>query len=305
MLPHIKLIVNSISNKVTLLQPDEDIKISGHVSWVGKSSMEVVVWLEQQLHGTWHRITRALFLIAARDPTNTKSAVVNALEPADERERSILAGGETRKKQRKKLLDQHVSRVIPNEEEQRIIHNLYTSTIDVKETSLTKRALPSNCEWMNKCTLSNVIFSHPEDRNLHNTVFGGFIMRNANELAFTLGFRFSKYRPMLKSISDINFQKPIAVNSLIQMHAHVVYTQMQYMQIIVYVETLDPINGVSDTTNTFHFTYQVPSILKEVMPLTYHEAMMYIDGRRHFQDVLKKDLLDSQSSEVPELVSKL
>ncbi|CAH0558075.1 unnamed protein product [Brassicogethes aeneus] len=267
--------------------------------------MEVVVWLEQKLHGSWHRITRALFLIAARDPTNTRSALVNPLEPADERERSILAGGESRKTARMKLQAQHVSKVIPNEEEQRIIHNLYTNTVDVKEGSLTRRVLPPSTEWMSNCTLSNVIFSHPEDRNLHNTVFGGFIMRNASELAFILGFRFSRYRPMMKSISDINFQRPIAVNSLIQMHAHVVFTQLQYMQIIVYVETYDPINGRSDTTNTFHFTFQVPEIVREVLPLTYHEAMMYIDGRRHFQDVLEKDLNDSMNTDIPELMSKL
>ena len=45
-------------------KPDADIRLSGHVSWVGKSSIECVVWMEQKLHGRWRKLTRALFLMA-------------------------------------------------------------------------------------------------------------------------------------------------------------------------------------------------------------------------------------------------
>ncbi|XP_064212901.1 acyl-coenzyme A thioesterase 10, mitochondrial isoform X2 [Tribolium castaneum] len=268
-------------------KPHEDIKISGHVSWVGRSSMEVVVWLEQKMYGTWHRITRALFLIAARDPTNTKAAMVNAIEPADDREKAILAGGETRKANRIALEKQHVLKVIPDHDEQRIIHDLYLKTKSNKNLSFTNMVLPANGVWMEDCTISNTIFSQPENRNLHNTVFGGFIMRQAAELSWVLGFKFSKYRPKVKSISDIKFNKPIAVNSLIHMYAHVVFTQMQFIQIVVYVEVFDPQTGNTDTTNVVHLTYEVPEIVREVYPRTYQEAMMYIDGRRHFFEIMK------------------
>ncbi|CAG9823418.1 unnamed protein product [Phaedon cochleariae] len=270
-------------------KPQEDIKISGHVSWVGKSSLEVVVWLEQQMHNTWHRITRALFLLAARDSNNMKAAIVNAIDPANDREREILSGGEDRKKRRIKIQQAHVSKVVPNSEEQKVIHDLYLRTAN-KDISLRTRVLPSGCAWMSAAHISNVVFSHPSDRNMHNTVFGGFIMRQAEELSWVLGHMFSKYRPILKSISDISFQRPIAVSSLIQMHAYVVYTQMNYMQIAVFVETFNPITGKNDTTNTFQFTFVVPEVVNEIVPNTYHEAMMYIDGRRHFQDVMKKSI---------------
>ncbi|XP_072388736.1 acyl-coenzyme A thioesterase 9, mitochondrial-like isoform X2 [Diabrotica undecimpunctata] len=268
-------------------KPAEDIKISGHVSWVGRSSLEVVVWLDQKMHGTWHRITRALFLIAARDSLNEKSASVNAIEPADEREKEILSGGEERKRRRMFMQQKHVSKLIPDGEEQQIIHNLYIRTTD-KDNSLRNRVLPPGCVWMSTATISNTIFSHPDERNMHNTVFGGFIMRMAEELAWVLGFTFSKYRPVLKSISDISFQKPIAVSSLIRMHAHVVYTQLNWIQILVYVEVYNSVTGDNDTTNTLHFTFQVPELVHECIPQTYHEAMMYIDGRRHFLEVTQK-----------------
>lgn len=71
-----------------------DIRLSGHVSWIGKSSIEVVVWLEQEDKGLWHKITRALFLFASRNSTNTKAQIINRLVPADENEKKILVGGE-------------------------------------------------------------------------------------------------------------------------------------------------------------------------------------------------------------------
>ncbi|XP_045471026.1 acyl-coenzyme A thioesterase 9, mitochondrial-like isoform X2 [Harmonia axyridis] len=281
-------------------KPNEDIKLSGHVSWVGKSSMEVVVWLEQQQHGVWHKITRALFLIAARDATCKKAAHVNTLVPSNNYERQMLEGGESRKNQRRKNMQEHVSKVVPTAEEQQIIHDLYMSTVEGDDLTTRNTKFPGGLVAMEKCTISNVIFSHPEDRNIHNTVFGGFIMRNATELAWILGFQFSKYRPYLKSISDISFDTPIAVNSLIQMEAIVNYTYMNFYQIIVHVKVLDPVKGQASKTNTFNFTFESPDTVRQVYPKSYHEAMLYVDGKRHFDLVMSGD----HGSKVGDLIDK-
>ncbi|KAF5269330.1 hypothetical protein FQR65_LT02632 [Abscondita terminalis] len=270
-----------------LPKPNEDIRLSGHVSWVGKSSLEVVVWLEQKSHGTWRKLTRALFLLAARDALARKSAIINPLIATTEEEKKILAGGIARKKQRMLLESQSLTKVIPNEEEQNIIHGLFVRSVD--EVSLRKRNLPPSSVWMEECTLSNLIFSHPEDRNLHNKVFGGFLMRQAMELSWALGFMFSKYRPALKSISNISFNRPVDVNSLVKMNAYVVFTHMQYIQITVYAECYDSTSGKTCTSNAFHFTYEVPEQVPEVFPRSYQDAMMYIDGRRHFYNVMASD----------------
>lgn len=72
---------------------DADIRLSGHVSWVGSSSIEVVVWLEQKVYGKYKKLTRALFLMAARNATNTKALVVNQLIPSNDEEKRIFEGG--------------------------------------------------------------------------------------------------------------------------------------------------------------------------------------------------------------------
>ena len=77
-------------------QHDVNVRLSGHVSWVGKSSIEVMVWAEQSVHGKWENITRAVFVIAARNSTNDGPAVVNALVPETDTEREIYSGGESK-----------------------------------------------------------------------------------------------------------------------------------------------------------------------------------------------------------------
>lgn len=77
-----------------LFQNDSDIRLSGHVSWVGRSSVEIVVWLEQKIQDRWRKLTRALFLMASRNATNTAAAMVNPLQPANEEEKRIYTGGE-------------------------------------------------------------------------------------------------------------------------------------------------------------------------------------------------------------------
>jgi acyl-coenzyme A thioesterase 9 len=75
------------------LQPDCDIRLSGHVSWVGVSSIETTVWLEQEQAGTWQQLTQAVFLMAARDPTHA-AAAVNQLTPVTDDEKRRYEQGE-------------------------------------------------------------------------------------------------------------------------------------------------------------------------------------------------------------------
>lgn len=85
----------SLKNRlIFILQRDQDIRLSGHVSWVGRSSVEVVVWLEQKVHDVWRKLTRALFVMVARNATNTGPAILNPLLPADTEEKAIYEGGE-------------------------------------------------------------------------------------------------------------------------------------------------------------------------------------------------------------------
>lgn len=283
----VTILVDKIDFTELVAKPDADIRLSGHATWVGKSSIEIVVWLEQRRLGEWRLITKALFLMAARDPTNTCAAIINPINPLNEIEKKILEGGSIRKKNRQSGQKIDLLKTEPNAFETKLIHDLFIKTIDMKSKAFNKRILIPGSVWMEDADLSNIIFSHPEDRNNHNKIFGGFLMRHGVELAWALAHTFSKLVPKLEHISDINFIKPVDVNSLISMSAHVLYTEVNFMEIVVIAEIFDPVSGSMSTSNSFYFTFSVPGNLSQVIPKTYHEAIWYIDGRRHFRAIME------------------
>ncbi|KAH8306372.1 hypothetical protein KR018_009317, partial [Drosophila ironensis] len=261
----------------------QDIRLSGHVSWVGTSSIEVVVWLEQIIGGEYKKLTRALFLMAARNATNTGSAPVNPIKPAIEEEEKILSGGADRKKQRQEISAKSVFKMEPNDAEQTLMYELYKKTTPTNTLELNKRVLPPNCCWMADAFQMSTIASFPEHRNHHNRVFGGFLMRNALEISWTSAFLYCKMRPKLEHVSEITFQKPVSVDSFIKFAAYVVYTEKNFVQIMTVADVLDPLTDTQVTTNTFYYTFSVPEPVTTVLPQSYHETMWYIQGRRKFQ----------------------
>ena len=80
------------------LRPDIDIKMSGHVTFVGKSSAETSLQLEQLIEGHWLKFTEATFVMVARDPLNRSAAFINPLEVGTEEEEEILKKGELNKR---------------------------------------------------------------------------------------------------------------------------------------------------------------------------------------------------------------
>ncbi|XP_065350566.1 acyl-coenzyme A thioesterase 9, mitochondrial-like [Cloeon dipterum] len=282
----VTVLVDQINFEDIIPKPDCDIRLSGHVSWVGRSSIEITVWLEQEHIGTWQRLTRATFLMAARDPTGHGPAIVNALEPVTPEEKARYNYGEMNKKRRTAVQRASLLKTGPSAEEQAIIHELFLQTVDPKDTTFHRRIVPMHAMWMEEATLTNIVFCHPEDRNLHNKVFGGFLMRQALELSWAAGYLYSKFRPKLCHISDIGFHKPVDVGSLLRLKAFVNYTESNYLQIVCHAEVFDPRTGQHNTTNQFHYTYETPDQVPKLYPKTYDEAMMYLDGRRHFQHVM-------------------
>lgn len=265
----------------------QDVRISGHVSWAGSTSVEVIVWLEQFENGKWHEITRAIFLMASRNATMTAGAFVNKIEPYDEQEKKILLEGENRKKKRTKEGQSSLLKQLPTVEEQHLLHNLFLSTLDPGDITMDKRILPPRKVWMSKTKKANVIFSHPEFRNLHNKVFGGFLMRVAAELAFVTVYIHSKQVcPKMVCCGGISFHSPVDVGSLLSMTSQIVYTEKNYAQVTVYATVLDPFTTKQTTTNVFNFTYKTGDTIDEVVPESYCDAMRFLDGRRHFQDSL-------------------
>ncbi|KAH8258298.1 hypothetical protein KR038_009298, partial [Drosophila bunnanda] len=280
----VTILVDNIDFAANPTLGSQDIRLSGHVSWVGSSSMEVVVWLEQVVDGQINPVTHALFLMGARNATNTAAAPVNTIEPTNEKEKKILAGGAERKWRRQEWTSKS-GQFQPTDEEIAIISDLHSITSPRDTLKLNIRNLPENSSWIKDSFQTSTTASFPEHRNHHNRVFGGYLMRTAVEISWVAAFLHSRSRPFLKQISEIAFQKPVPVDSLIKMTAYVVYTWHNFLQIRTVCDVIDHDTGAQVTTNTFNFTFAVKEdiVVPQVLPLSIHETIWYTHGRRTFE----------------------
>lgn len=266
---------------------NKDIELSGFVSWTGSTSLEATLYVRQLVDGQFLNVTKAMFLMVCRNATNTGSAPVNKLKPANEMEESILKEAIERQEKRKLERSTLVTIIPPQEHEQAIMYGLLQRSTPPNNFDLNKRVLPANCRWMNASQRTTMVHPFPENRNSQNTIFGGYLMRQAVEISFIMASIYIGGRPMLTCISDISFMEPVSVSSFLQMTAYVVFTAQNYVQIMTVARRWDVRANEQITTNVFNLTYKADSTVDEVMPGSYKEMLWYIHGRRKFLAALK------------------
>lgn len=257
----------------------DDILVTGHVSWVGRSSMEITMWVSQKQIP----IMDAVFVMVARDHKTKASAAVHPLKLETTKDKELFAKGERNKVQRLEESKQSLLREPPSLEEREVVHNLFINTLDTKTMSFRSRKLPSGSIWMEDTKLKNSIICFPEKRNIHNKIFGGYLMRKGLELAWANAYIFSSSRPLLKAVDDILFRCPVPIGCILLMSSQVCYSMENAFHIRVHAEVMEPMNESIQTSNTFNFTFTCDKKVPTVMPRTYGESMLYLDGRRHFK----------------------
>ncbi|XP_063729972.1 acyl-CoA thioesterase 9, tandem duplicate 1 isoform X2 [Eleginops maclovinus] len=279
-------LVDKIDMKQHTIYPDCDIKFTGHVTWVGKTSIEAKMHMSQYQNGAYSPILDATFVMVARDPENKRAAYVNSLKPEGPEEEKMFQDGEDNKVRRVELSTASLLKVAPTDEERKIVHGLFLNTLDTKTVSFRSRHLPTNSVWMEDAKLKGLEICHPEERNIFNRIFGGFLMRKAYELGWANACSFGGCRPSLVAVDDILFQKPVEIGSLLLLSSQVCYTQGNHIQVRVHSEVFDPLTRQHNTTNVFHFTFISDRDVPNIIPMTYGESMLYLDGKRHFNQTV-------------------
>ncbi|XP_018616839.1 acyl-coenzyme A thioesterase 9, mitochondrial isoform X2 [Scleropages formosus] len=280
-------LVDKIDMRKNIIYPDCDIKFTGHVTWVGKTSIEAKIHMSQFHDGDYTPVLDATFVMVARDPENKRAAYVNPLKPEGQEEEKFFQEGEVNKKRRVELSTASLLKVAPTDEERKLIHSIFLNTLDSKTVSFRSRVLPPNSVWMEDAKVKGLEICHPQERNIFNRIFGGFLMRKAYELGWANACSYGGCRPNLVAVDDILFQKPVEIGSLLLLSSQVCYTEGKYIQVRVHTEVLDPLTRQHNTTNVFHFTFTSPEEVPAIVPKTYGESMLYLDGKRHFDLTVK------------------
>uniref|UniRef100_A0A674ASM4 Acyl-CoA thioesterase 9 n=1 Tax=Salmo trutta TaxID=8032 RepID=A0A674ASM4_SALTR len=304
-------LVDKIDMRKQIIHPDCDIKFTGHVTWVGKTSIEAKMHMSQYHGGAYTPVLDATFVMVARDPENKRAAFVNPLKPEGIEEEKLFQQGESKthyipmciyycvcviycvcvppvnKTRRIELSTASLLKVAPTAEERKIVHSLFLNTLDSKTVSFRSRVLPPNSVWMEDAKVKGLEICHPQERNIFNRIFGGFLMRKAYELGWANACVYGGCRPNLVAVDDILFRKPVEIGSLLLLSSQVCYTEGKYIQVRVHTEVLDPLTRQHNTTNVFHFTFVTDKDVPNIVPQSYGESMLYLDGKRHFNQTLE------------------
>ncbi|KAM6953106.1 acyl-coenzyme A thioesterase 9, mitochondrial-like [Aplochiton taeniatus] len=279
-------LVDKIDMRKNIIYPDCDIKFTGHVTWVGKTSIEAKMHMSQYHDGTYTPVLDATFVMVARDPENKRAAFVNPLKPEGPEEERLFQEGEINKTRRVELSTASLLKVAPTDEERKVVHSLFLNTLDSKTVSFRSRVLPPNSVWMEDAKVKGLEICHPQERNIFNRIFGGFLMRKAYELGWANACSYAGCRPSLVAVDDILFQKPVEIGSLLLLSSQVCYTEGNYIQVRVHTEVLDPLTRQHNTTNVFHYTFFTEKEVPNIVPQSYGESMLYLDGKRHFNQAM-------------------
>ncbi|XP_041564713.1 acyl-coenzyme A thioesterase 9, mitochondrial [Drosophila elegans] len=287
----VTLLVDHAHFLVEKFKPDVDVSLSGHVSWTGNSSMEITAYVRQ----SGLVLAKAIFMIAARNATNSSAAPVNPLVPADELEDCIYKEALERHKRRTEKLARLESKRQPTMEEEQIMYEVFTRTKGIEGPSDTA-TLPADCRWMSEWQRSTLLHPFPQNRNEANTIFGGFIIRGAIETSYITACLYCGDYSLIRFISDITFTHQIPVHSYMKLRAYVVYTHDNYIQLMTVVIAINGNNFTEFHCNTLHLTYICKHKVPEILPRSYHEALWYLSGRRHFQRFLNSINRDMEGS---------
>ncbi|CBY21648.1 unnamed protein product [Oikopleura dioica] len=260
---------------------NDDLILNGEVVWVGRSSMDVLCSLEND---KGQPLVQSHFIMVARCPQTGRAAPVVPLKPETEAEIKNYELAEKLNKYRKKADNLNVFKLRPTEEEMSQIHDNYLQTADQKH-ELGSRSLPDNSVWMKNTKLKSILICQPESRNIHNKIFGGWLMRQSLELAWSVACTVSNGKHRIIFIDDILFKAPVEIGSILFLHSQVIYSEGNKFQVRVRVEKREHtnINGPGVFTNEMQLTFEAEDDVPKVMPETYAESILFLSGRRHFK----------------------
>jgi len=264
------------------LLPVRDLRLSGHVIHVGSSSMEITVKMDAvENDDSEDTLMLGRFAMVCRDAYTHKAHPVNPLILNSPEERALQTIGGTYKRRRQSQAQRSLALVPPSSTEAAALHTFELKHADDGWDSDRERV------WMEDTRYERTMLMFPQERNVHQKVFGGYLMRLAYELGFSTAALFTRQPIFFTSLDKIFFAKPVPIGSILRLTSEILYTtpeaQCTTVHVRVKASVVEVESGLEEMTNDFRFTWRSQEgkpLDRIVVPKTYKEAMKWLEGRR-------------------------
>ncbi|CAO1621445.1 unnamed protein product [Parajaminaea phylloscopi] len=301
--------VDRLDLVVDHLRSDRDYRLSGLPIFVGKSSMEVLVVVDEldpSGSGAVKTCLSGRFTMVAMNGLTKKSQQIPPLELCEDDERQLFEFGQTHKTRKRSQMATALDRVPPTQEEAKELHQMWLADQAPLEPKGAHGDSPRLVVPASETRLSSTQHIHPQSANIHKRLFGGFIMRQAYELAWMVGASFSNAPINFLALDALSFHSPVPIGAILSMTSQIEFTSrpkatatasapalaasdevakqdVVVAAISVLVETVDVETGKRQKTNTFDFSFDLGHTKRRVSPATYQEAMQWIEGKRRVE----------------------
>lgn len=283
-----------------------DLEYSGQVTYAtGRSSMEISIQVAKAPKDG-EKVTdedvliNCSFTMVSLDPGTKRPVAINPVIAETAEEKMLFALGEQRSKQRKQRSQTSLIKHTPNDLESDLIHGFWQKQLQYHDPNDPLQK-PDNVFFMDQTRLQTATIMQPQYRNRHHfMIFGGFLLKQTFELAFSCAAAFAHARPTFVSLDPSTFENPVPVGSILYMTATVVYTdpplittpgekldsdtEYTRLQVRVVSKVRNVEHAETKPTGEFNYTFTVKKNIR-VMPRTYEEFMMYINARRRAEEM--------------------
>lgn len=263
------------------IKAEEDLTIQSFLTHVGRSSMEVHINLLQLNEIV--ASTQFIFVAQKRG----KSWAVPALHLDSEESKAEFEKGVARSSQRREKAAKSLELSPPMRHEVELMHDIYLRTKKLENDG------QRYFKYINETKVDSHRLMHKQQRNVHNKIFGGELMRISFDMAFICARCFAGFDMChFYAIDDIHFLKPVSIGAVMEFSAWVTYSSGTHLVIVVVVEELDVKNNTRSKTNQLTYIFEADSTeasekLPEVLPKQYEEMVLYLSGKRTLDNCLE------------------
>ncbi|SCZ92638.1 BZ3500_MvSof-1268-A1-R1_Chr5-2g08056 [Microbotryum saponariae] len=201
-------------------------------------------------------------------------------------EEELVKMGKDMRENKKRRKAMSLETTPPSAAEAKMLHDLF---VGKQEIFARNASCPDDVVFMADTALKSATLNHPTEANVHNKIFGGYLMRLAYETAFATACLFSRSTVHFIALDEIRFALPVEIGSLLLLDSKVTYSPIRgthkSFHVSVEAATTDLFTVERRVTNTFHFTFASDRPLaRHVLPKTYLDAISWLDAQRRREE---------------------
>lgn len=280
--PDARVVTAAVDRIVVRQVPDvsRDVQFRARINHVGRTSMEVGIRVDQEGAPALH-IASCYFTMVARSGVGdqARSLEIPPLEYSDDLERRRAEKAVVRRENYRRQAA--AADEPPSREEYELLKHLHQAQEEPRFAGLLAGNLTAE-SWERM---------YPEQENVPQKIFGGYVMRRAYELASICADRVAPDRPVLAAVNRVNFLHPVRMGDTLHYTTRVVYAGKASVCAETSISRRSRDRTSMALSNSALFTFVNvdrdlhPQPVPAIYPTTYAEDARYLWARRQHHDL--------------------